>query len=347
VGWFLHRWRLAAFALVPAATLAATVAAATPAVAGPKVPGIDVSKYQGDIRWRAVASTRVRFVVMRSTLGNEYVDPRFRRNLAGATASGLVVGAYHFAKPGPAPWDARVEADHFLRVARNASGDLLPVLDIEDSGGLGRRRLLDWARGWLRRVRERTGLRAMIYSGNHFWRDSMGNTAWFARRGHPFWVAHWYVRGPDVPGHRWGGRGRTIWQWSARGRVHGIRGDVDLDRFRGRSLLHGKIASLSVTRAAGGVVEGPRIACGSGETACRRLANPGDELTLRAVPVPGATLIGWTGACEAAGTSSTCRVSMLGTRQVSAVFGYASSVGADGGTGDRRGSEWWRRDIGP
>ena len=39
------------------------------------------------------------------------------------------------AKPGPVPADPRQEADHFLRVARIAAGDIVPVLDIEYSGG--------------------------------------------------------------------------------------------------------------------------------------------------------------------------------------------------------------------
>ncbi|MGH7541054.1 MAG: GH25 family lysozyme, partial [Gemmatimonadota bacterium] len=69
------------------------------------MPGIDVSKYQGPIDWRRVAErSHVRFVIMRSTMGNRYVDTRFRRNLVGASAHGLAVGAYHFAKPGRGRW---------------------------------------------------------------------------------------------------------------------------------------------------------------------------------------------------------------------------------------------------
>ena len=159
-----------------------------PAWAGPRVPGIDVSKYQGRIRWSAVASTRVRFVIMRATKGNRYRDGKYARNLAGATQHRLVVGAYHFAKPGFAPWDARAEADHFLRVARVAAGDVVPVLDIEETGGLSPGQLRVWARAWLERVEARTGVRPMIYSGSHFWQGFMRNTTWFARRGHPLWV---------------------------------------------------------------------------------------------------------------------------------------------------------------
>ena len=173
----------------------------------PRCPASMSPSTRGRIDWPTVASTRVRFVIMRATMGNHYRDGRYTRNLAGATRNGLVVGAYHFAKPGFARRDTRAEADHFLRVARVSAGDVTPVLDIEETGGLSPRQLRIWARAWLERVHARTGVRAMIYAGSHFWHGFMRNTSWFARHGHPLWVAHWYVRAPDVPGRHWGGRG--------------------------------------------------------------------------------------------------------------------------------------------
>jgi GH25 family lysozyme M1 (1,4-beta-N-acetylmuramidase) len=60
-----------------------TVVPAPRAVAaGTKVPGIDVSKWQGDVDWTAVASTPTRFVIMRATRGNAYLDPRYAEYLA-------------------------------------------------------------------------------------------------------------------------------------------------------------------------------------------------------------------------------------------------------------------------
>lgn len=310
----------AVFVVAVSTTVVVTTTAPVPALAGPKVPGIDVSKYQGRIDWPTVASTRVRFVIMRATMGNRYRDGRYARNLAGATQSGLAVGAYHFAKPGFARRDARAEADHFLRVARVSAGDVTPVLDLEETGGLSPRQLRTWARAWLGRVHAKTGVRAMIYSGNHFWHGSMRNTSWFARRGHPLWVAHWYVGAPDVPGRRWGGNGYTAWQWSATGRIAGIDGDVDRDWLSG-PLTRGTIASIRVDPAEGGTISGDRIACGGPNARCFRLANPGHAITLRATPDPDARLISWTGACATAGDARTCTVTSVAVKTVSAVFG--------------------------
>ena len=296
------------------------------AAAATKVPGIDVSRWQGDVNWAAVSSTPVRFVIMRATRGNAYIDPMYAEYLAEASANGLVVGAYHRAKVGVGAGDAKAEADHFIDVARNEGGDVLPVLDIEEANGLNVARLTDWVRTWLSRVAARTGVRAMIYSSPYFWRTYLGNTRWFADHGYPLWIAHWGVPSPSVPAGDWGGHGWTFWQRTSTGRVAGISTNVDRDRFDGFSLLRGKIASLSVTPAAGGVITGARIACGGAATNCSRLANPDTVLTLAATPGPGASLLRWTGACSSAGSSPTCEVTALGSRTVSAVFGYPVRV---------------------
>ncbi len=105
--WVERRWKHVVFWAVLSSTVVSTAVAASPAVAGPRVPGIDVSKYQGRIDWTAVATTPVRFVILRATLGNDYRDGQYGRNAAGAREQGLTVGAYHFAKPSLARWDPR------------------------------------------------------------------------------------------------------------------------------------------------------------------------------------------------------------------------------------------------
>ena len=325
MGWVDRRWKQVVFVAALSTTVVSTTVGAAPAVAGPKVPGIDVSKYQGRIDWRAVATTPVRFAVLRATLGNRYRDGRYARNVAAARRNGLVVGAYHYAKPGLARRDPRVEADHFLDVIGLRAGDIIPVLDIEETGGLGPRQLRTWASAWLEHVHERTGVRAMIYSGNSFWQGSMRNTASLARRDHPLWVAHWYVGAPDVPGRRWGGRGYTIWQWSAGGRIAGIDGPVDRDWMKG-SLSRGTVASITVRPAEKGVITGDRLACGGGTGSCTRLVNPGDRIALHAVPADGSRFVRWDGACEPAGEVPTCVVTALGDKIVSAEFGRPNAA---------------------
>jgi GH25 family lysozyme M1 (1,4-beta-N-acetylmuramidase) len=329
-----HALRVASL-LVVALTAIAMPLPADAATAVTKVPGIDVSRWQLDVNWSQVASTSTRYAIMRATIGNEpgkarFIDPKYLEYLAGATANGLVVGAYHRANAGRAPNDAVNEADYFVDNAQIAAGDVLPVLDIEETHGLTVQEMKDWVRAWVQRVLARTGVRPMIYSSPYFWRTNMGNALWFADHGYPLWIAHWGVAAPDVPAENWGGHGWTFWQWTSDGSVAGVPTEVDRDRFKGSQLVHGKIASLTVAPPQGGSITGPRINCGGAATKCARLGNPDTSVTLTATPAPGATLLRWTGACADAGASLTCDVTMLGARSVSAVFGYPIEVRSQG-----------------
>ena len=63
--------------------------------------GIDVSYYQRNINWSAVASSRnVDFAIIRTGYGGEnwaeQVDTCFEQNYAGATGNNIPVGVYHF-----------------------------------------------------------------------------------------------------------------------------------------------------------------------------------------------------------------------------------------------------------
>jgi hypothetical protein len=160
----------------------------------------------------------------------------------------------------------------------------------------------------------------------------MRNTPWFGERGHALWVAHWNVNAPEVPGDRWAGNGYTVWQWSATGKIPGIKGDVNRDWMNG-DLARGTIASLRVVPAEGGVIGGDRLACGGRHGRCFRLANPEDEITLKATPAGDAHLIRWTGACAPAGDARICRVTARAAKTVSVVFGRpveATVTGSEG-----------------
>lgn len=199
--------------------------------------GIDVSHYQGRIDWRRVARSGNHFAIAKATEGRTYVDRTYLRNKASAESIGLTFGAYHFARPDRGPHDAIREANHFLDVARLEPGNVLPVLDLESTGGLSHRQLTRWILKWLRRVRQRLGVRPMIYTSPTGWAQRTGNTTRIADAGYDvLWVAHWGVREPALPARNWGGHGWALWQRNACGSVPGIRGCVDVNRLAGPSL---------------------------------------------------------------------------------------------------------------
>ncbi len=206
----------------------------TPAV---YLEGIDVSHYQGAIDWAQVPGSGRRFVVIQATVGETYVDPTYTTNHAGARAVGLPIAAYHFAWPLDLPNDAVIQADWFAQNAALLPGDLIPALDLEQTGGLSPAALQAWVGAWLGEVTAKLGVRPMIYTSPSFWANSMGDTSMFADQGFSvLWVAHWFTSSPIVPGNNWGGHGWTFWQYSNCGTVAGISGCVDLDRYNGSDL---------------------------------------------------------------------------------------------------------------
>src|SRR4051794_39121186 len=198
---------------------------AAPAGAATYQQGIDVSRWQGAISWtQVVSSSDVSFVFAKATEGTTITDVTYPVNRSGATAVGLRVGAYHFARPGGSGdsaivADAIAEADYFLNVAQPQPGELPPVLDLETNGGLKAPALLTWTSAWLCEVYARTRLPAPASTSPTFWMVSRAAPGWVALTGSPLWVARWKVAAPLVPAANWGGRNWLFWQWSSTSHV--------------------------------------------------------------------------------------------------------------------------------
>ena len=219
--------------------LAIVGALAGPAGAATYANGVDVSHYQGLINWTQVAAKSYRFTFAKATEGTTLVDATYPVNRAGAEGMGMRFGAYHFGRPsgtGPATINASAiaQADHFVDVAQPQAGELPPVLDLEATGGLSAKSLVQWAQAWLDEVKARTGVSGFVYASPNFWKERLGNTSAFALGGYRLWVAHWTKNGaPSVPAENWGGLGWTFWQWTDCASVPGFLNCVDGDRYAG------------------------------------------------------------------------------------------------------------------
>jgi GH25 family lysozyme M1 (1,4-beta-N-acetylmuramidase) len=213
----------------------------TPTPTPPPLPGpnfsegIDVSHWQNVIDWPMVRAAGKRFAYIKASESTDFVDWMYATNKAQAKAAGLYVGAYHFAGPDATPGDAVAEADHFLATAALGPGELLPVLDLEKTGGLSTLDLQAWVAAYLDRIYQLTGVRGVIYVSPSFWTNYMGDATWFATNGYRvLWIAHWTTSAePIVPAGGWGGNGWTFWQYTSDGAVPGITGRVDLNRYKG------------------------------------------------------------------------------------------------------------------
>ncbi len=216
-------------------TALASMAAATLAAAD----GIDISHWQGTVAWSKVDAAGTQFAFMKATEGSTYSDPTLSRNWAGAKAVGIYRGAYHFARPSVG--SAAAQARHYVSKVPSftEAGSLPPVLDLEATGGLSRSALRTWVSTWLSTVENLTGRVPILYFSPSFWESNLGNDRGFSR--YPLWIAHYTTGAPRIPG---GWSGYTFWQYTSTGRVSGIAGNVDKNRFGGTSA---QLAALART----------------------------------------------------------------------------------------------------
>ena len=190
------------------------------------VRGIDVSHFQGNIDWGRVAADGVQFAFTKATDGRTYVDPTFHQNWNRMRQAGLIRGVYHFLRPG---LSAKSQADHFLNETKSIieSADFPPVLDVEDGKGISQSQLAAKVREWLSIVESAIRRKPIIYCSPGIWNSEVGRD--FSE--YPVWVAHYTSKpNPTLP---IGWTNWKIWQFTDKGRVAGINGDVDLDRFNG------------------------------------------------------------------------------------------------------------------
>src|SRR5512139_426359 len=96
------------------------------------VTGVDLSYWQGAVNF-ARLSTLVKFAFLRAGYGNDYIDPRLPEYVSGCRTYNIPFGLYWYAKPGR-NW--RLHAESFKNVVTRFPGQLYPVFDIEENGGL-------------------------------------------------------------------------------------------------------------------------------------------------------------------------------------------------------------------
>lgn len=193
------------------------------------VHGIDVSRFQDEIDWRAARRAGVSFAFIKATEGGDLLDSSFRANWRGAARAGVLRGAYHFYY---FCTSAASQAKWFIRNVPRGRGALPPVLDMEwnpHSPTCDKRPPAAEVRASMKRFLDRLERhyrqRPIIYTTPQFYRENdLGRM-----RGEEFWL-----RSVAEPPHRpYPGQAHSFWQYSGTGTVAGIAGDVDLNAFTG------------------------------------------------------------------------------------------------------------------
>ena len=161
---------------------------------GFKVHGIDVSSYQGNIYWPAVAlqdqDVNIRFAFIKATEGLNNIDKQFKNNWQNAKEANIIRGAYHFFL---ATKSGRLQAQNFIKNVKLSPGDLPPVLDVEELYGVradSMRSRVSLANS----CEDNYGVKPIIYTNVSFYKNFLGHDF----DDYPLWVAHYFVK--EAPG---------------------------------------------------------------------------------------------------------------------------------------------------
>lgn len=201
--------------------------------AGRVYDGIDVSGWQEEIDFAKVKNAGISFVYIKSSEGKNTVDKYFRRNYENAKANGLKIGFYHYVRARNVE-DALLEAKHFANTIAGTVPDCKLAMDFENFGNLSKNEINNISIVFLEKVEELTKKKMIIYSNTWSARNIFSQE--LADK-YPLWVAQYYVDEPSNNGkwNSWEG-----FQYTDKGKVPGINGYVDRDKFTEKILLENK-----------------------------------------------------------------------------------------------------------
>lgn len=222
-------------------------------LAGPKTlghmgnevyPGIDLSSHNGEVDFTKVVRAGVKYAWIKVTEGTTHVNPGFQKKFEDARRAGLIVGAYHFARPDTYagdPKDWKNEADNFLKqleVAGLECGDLVPVVDLEQGLKTDDNYNCEWYLNWLDYVGCQTKTRPVIYTARWAWQLYImkgSNELQNQLSTYPLWIASYNEgvqpeRTPDI-WNKW-----DVWQYTGSGTVPGVTGRCDQNWMAGGQL---------------------------------------------------------------------------------------------------------------
>ena len=187
----------------------------------PLMKGIDVSVHNGSIDWQKVKNAGIQFAILRAGYGRELSqkDAKFEENYRNAKVAGIPVGAYWYSYAMTED-EARLEADVFLSVIKGKQFEMPVYFDLEEKKqfDLGKEKVSAIMRAFLEKV-EKAGYFVGLYGSAS---SLTTHTADDIKSRYTIWLAHW----TDKTNYS-GAYG--IWQYSDKGKVDGISGNVDLD----------------------------------------------------------------------------------------------------------------------
>lgn len=201
-----------------------------------EIRAIDVSAWQEKIDWKKVADAKVKVAILRCTAGSSDLkvkDKYFEDNYAGATKNGINVGVYRFSYAKTLN-QIKEEANGVVAALKGKTIQYPVFLDLEwdwQQKNLTKAQLGDFIDAF-KTIIEKAGYTFGIYCNLNWIRNILPASA----QNHPLWIARYPsedkgVIREDLRISSSMYKNCIGWQYSSKGKVSGINGNVDMDVF--------------------------------------------------------------------------------------------------------------------
>ena len=191
------------------------------------IRGIDVSAYQGKPDWTQVKKSGIEFAILR-ILNSKGKDTSFEHNYSGCEKAGIRRGVYRYSYALTVA-QAQKEAREVVEALVGRKLELGVWLDLEwiKQRALGSAKVKEIASEWIKIIRE-AGYECNIYC----------NADWYKNICSGLDAEYWIARYPEADNGTMKeslkpNMGEVGWQYSSKGRVPGIAGNVDMDIWYG------------------------------------------------------------------------------------------------------------------
>ena len=191
-----------------------------------KLKGIDISAYQKSLskaKFTKMKNNGIKFVILRiGYTGSESkkptIDSVFENNYKNAKAAGLPIGIYYYSLA-TTEAKAKEEADFVVSYLKGKEITYPVYIDIEDSKQINcKKSELQKVANTFCKIVKTAGYMAGVYASLSWWNDKIGTV----KESQSTWVAQ-YNSTCDYKNKY------DIWQYTSKGNVVGISGNVDMD----------------------------------------------------------------------------------------------------------------------
>lgn len=211
-----------------------------------EIKGIDVSSYQGNPDWAKVKKAGINFAILRIHQKNG-PDSSFEHNYKGCKTNAIPVGGYKYSYA-LTPAQALEEAEDTLSVLAGRGLDFPVFYDLEwnSQRKLGKAAVEKIAEAFLNRIKK-AGYKVGIYCNMDWYQNVLTEKL----RKYDLWLARYPANDNGTVQERLSPAQGIGWQYSSKGKVAGISGNVDMDVFYTdyRTEQKGENTSMTKTEA--------------------------------------------------------------------------------------------------